>query len=439
MRKFAGTALAGAAVASVAMFAAPASSAPPPGLASYDAGALSHALLLDAEVLDLEITAADTLAVIGDTPGALADGSALTTPLFSTDTAPSVAPGGPAENQVCATEIPLPPPLDVLDIAIGCVDTAAAIVGGSPVALSESGAFVIDVLGGDLTEDVLGPLLLPLLDALGPVLGALEPIVTAEDVLDALLGELVDADGQLLTITLAPGASLAGANEEGVLSRAVSNGAVIEVLPDLGPLLTVTVGASEASVVRDPATAEATPTITPAVVDFEWGTIQIPPIAVAGIPLPTVTDALQDAVNDLVDTLASSSPLACGAAGPLADLVCLDGASGEELDAAEAASYGFDFGPGTVGARTSALHLEVLPILDGGVTLALAEAVAAANAAVVQAPVTTTTLGPTTTTTPALARTGGPGTSTGAVAALAFAALGGVWLVKRAAPLTTSR
>lgn len=434
-RHLAGIAAIGA--ITVAVLATPASSAPPPGLASYAAGATSHALALDLALLDVELTVADTAAgVTSQGPSAAADGVALTTPLFESDPAPSAAPGGPATNSVCVQEIDLPQPIDLLELPIACIDTAAALVDGAPTATAASRELVLDVGSAVALQPVLEPLIGQVLGPIVTQLQALNPLITLADVLDALLGELLDPDASLVRITLAPGSSTTDVSELGVVAEAVSNGVVIEVLPSLGPLLTVTVGESVASVTRDPVTGAGTATTTPSLVDIEWGTVEVPAITVLGVlTLPQLTQDIEDALNGLLATLAESSPLACGEDGPLADVLCLDALDGDILDAAGAAAEGFDFGAGTIGARSDALHLELLAALEdgGAVSLDLASAVAAANAVPVQAPVVTTTTAAPTPAPPSLARTGGDGPAPAVLLGLLGVAVLGGLLVRRSA------
>lgn len=425
------------------VLAANASAAPPAALDSYAAGGTTVALDLDAPVLQLRLTAAQTAATLGSTgPTAAADGIALTTPLFSTDAAPVAAPPGPASADVCASDVTLPAPIDLLTLPIACVHTDATVT--DPASSSLSDELVLGLGGGELTNQVLTPLVAPVFTPVLDGLGQLGDLIQLETLVDEVLDSLVEPDGELLRITVAPNLSETSANAaSGVVAHAISQGAVIEVLPELpnGAFITITVGQAEARVVRaDAETGELTPTVTPAVVNIEFNTIDIPTLTITlgglQVDIPTVTQQIEDAVNGLVQQLATQSPLTCSGDNPLADLVCLTAASGETLDAAGAAAEGFDFGAGTVGARANALHVELLRAAEGGITLDLAQAVAAANAGVDiprQEPgapdTTTTTAGP-----PSLARTGGGAVSPMAAVLLLGAGLGAAVLVRRARP-----
>lgn len=427
-RQLAGFAALGA--ISVAVLAAPASSAPPTGLASYKAGSTAYAVDLDAALLDLELLASLTDAeVVSDGPTASAGGGALVIG--------DQILGGPAET--CPLE--LPPPIDAVVADIGCV-TATTESDADPRATATSEEIVLVLGGADLTSQILTPLrdavITQLGDGLAPVLDALGEIglPAFQDTLDDILATLIDVDGATVRVTLAPTNAAASADETGVLARSAAAGVIIEVVPALtGPppegitscdasqaLLCAQISGSVAEVRRDPVTGAATTSGTAAqLVDF----LVAPQLgAVLGEALPQVAAALNGAVAQLAD----SSPLACGVEGPLADLICLDGAATDELDAAEAAAFGFDYGAGTVGSRASALRVELLRVAEGGIVLALNEAVAAANAAPVQlTPATPTTAAP-----PTLARTGGTEFPLAMVAGLGGVALAGALLARRA-------
>ena len=404
---------------------ATAQAAPPTGLESYDAGANGSAFDLQVGLLDLQIAAGLTSAeVTSQGPAAAGDGVGLLLAGTEQSGAHSLAPEGPESAESCAAEVVLPAPLDLTDgSCIAGVSSTAVLTDGAPSATGESDSLTLSLGGAELTEQLLNAL--PLEDVLAPlgdVLGQLNDVtcqlngVTGPllaqlgsalsglgldlnqdtldilcsldelpSIVDALLDSLGDALATTVTITVAPNSSAASADDaQGVIASAVAEGATIDVLPGLGPdgssFIEIIVGASEASVVRDPITGVATPVVTPAVAQ-----VNVNGIGLAGLDLGlgNLTDPILDLVNDLVNTLATSSPLSCGETGPLSDILCLDAALGYELDAAEAAAAGYDYGEGTVGARTSALRLELLSILNGGepaLSLSLAEAVAAANA-----------------------------------------------------------
>lgn len=428
----------------VALLAAPASSAPtapaspPAGLASYAAGSSAYAVLLDADVLDLQLLASQTIAAVTSQPSATAGGGALVIG--------DQVLGGP--DDTCP--LTLPAPIDAAVADIGCV-TGFEEADADPRAASTSDEIVLVLGGSELTNQILTPLRDAVIDQLGagldPVLEALGPVgdpiglPDLQDLIDLALDSLTDVDGQTVRITVAPtNAQAAASQEAGVLASSEAAGVIIEVVPalfgepvdgitdcdDSFALLCAQISGSIADVRRDPTTGAATTDATEAqLVDFlvapQLGTL-------LGTALPQVADAL----NGAVDQLAASSPLACGTPGPLSDLICLDAAATDVLDAAEAAALGFDLGEGTVGARASALRVGLLPVAQGGISLALNEAVAAANAALpVQVPATTTTAAPDPAP-PGLARTGGSEIPPTTIFGLLALALAGGLLVRRA-------
>jgi len=416
---------------SVAVLAAPASSAPPTGLASYSAGSTAYAVDLDAALLDVELLASLTDAeVVSTGPTASAGGGALVIG--------DQILGGPEETCPLA----LPAPIDAVVADIGCITTVTES-DADPRATATSEEIVLVLGGSDLSNQVLTPLREAVIDQLGTAVGdvisglGLPGLPELETALDNVLDTLSDPAGSTVRVTLAPTNSAASADETGVLARSAAAGLIIEVVPALfgeppagitscaasQALLCAQISGSVAEVRRDPVTGVATTSGTAAqLVDF----LVAPQLgSLLGTALPQVAAALNGAVAQLAD----SSPLACGVDGPLADLICLDGAATDELDAAEAAAFGFDYGEGTVGSRASALRVELLRVAEGGIVLALNEAVAAANAAAVAAPATV----PPTTAPPTLARTGGTDFPLALVTGLGGVAVAGALLVRRAA------
>jgi hypothetical protein len=419
----------------VALLATPASSAPPAGLTAYASGSSAYAVQLDAPVLnDLELLASQTVAAVSSQPSATAGGGALVIN--------GQILGGP--DDTCPFVVPAPADAVVADI--GCV-TGTEEADVDPTATATSDEVVLELGGSEISAQVLAPLREAIIDQLGdqldPVLDILDGLgLNLDDVLDDVLDSLTDVDGATVRVTLAPTNASASADGNGVLARSEAAGVIVEVLPalfgtpvdgitdceDTFGLLCAQISGSVAQVSRAPFTGVATTDGTAAeLLDFvvapELGTL-----------LADVPDQIAAAVNDAFDQLAAASPITCGTPGPLSDLICLDGAATDVLDAAEAAAFGFPFGEGTVGARASALRVGVLPVAQGGISLALNEAVAAANAAL-PAQVTTTTAPPaaTPTTSPGLARTGGTGFSPALLLGmLGLAALGGL-LVRRSA------
>jgi hypothetical protein len=394
----------------------------PGGLESYAAGAKATAL--DLTVFGQELTVSDTAAGIDSSAKAVADGKAVLSPLFTSDGAP-VASDGTTAGSDCQ-EIDLPSPLNLAAADIVCVTTSAVLAAGNPVSSSASDALVLEVKAGDLIattplSDVVGQIqdgLGSLFEALVPVTQPLEDAtqIQLEDIVDGLLAE-VQAGDVLVRITVAPTASTSQFGVPGVAANAVSNGVIVELLPNLpgGALAVATVGASSAGIVRDATSGVPTLSGSAAVLDVSY------PNGLLG-GLGVLTDALGQAVNVTVDQLA------CDPANPLADVICFTLGGTNDLDAAEAAALGLDFGPSTVGRETSVLGLTLLAAApEGGVVLNVGHTAAAAGSAL-PAPAPAA---------PGLPRTDAPLPRTGGEAALGLTlallavGAGGVALVRR--------
>ncbi|HEY9556933.1 MAG TPA: hypothetical protein VIR58_09365, partial [Acidimicrobiales bacterium] len=353
-----------------------------PPLGDYAAGGSATALVLT--LLGQELAVSDTSAAISSVgPEAAADGAALLlagTPVPGA--APSKAPGGAGENQVCAAEADLDElsggALSALGLGLGCVNTSAAIVDGGPTAESSSGELVIELTGpaGSVLEPILTPLFDtlpqvtdPLLDALEPILGPITDAtgIDLPQILDDLLANVQDETFVLAQIVVAPTASQASADAaDGVVGRAGANGVTINLLPgiaatleDLGlgiapsaePLVSVKLGQSYAEVVRDPVTGAAKADASAA--------------QLLSIDVNDTLGILQELTGQLtgvLDTLAVDQ-LACSGANPLADVVCIELGSVTELSDADLKARGLDFGAGTVGRAASAANIQILPVL----------------------------------------------------------------------------
>src|SRR5205085_3695058 len=79
--------------------------------------------------------------------------------------------------------------------------------------------------------------------------------------------------------------------------------------------------------------------------------------------LGILSDLLEQDVPGALDSLAAATAALSCDSGALADLVCIDLGSVNELDADELTARGYDFGAGTVGREASAAHIEVLRAL----------------------------------------------------------------------------
>ncbi len=373
-----------------------------PTLESYSAGATATALQLT--LLGEQLGVSQTQAAVSSEPKAAADGAALLlagTPVPGA--APSATPGGQATNEACPIQADLDEitqgALSTLQLEVACITTSASIDGG-PAARAGSGEVVIRILGpgGDLLEPVLGPVLAgvtqvtdPVVEALAPLLGAIQDVteIDVPDVLDQLITAVGDTEFVLAEIVIAPSVSTASATTDGVVAAAGSNGVTINILPDFArtldqltglvdaptspnPLLTVKLGAANAKVVRDAKTGVAAPDASAAQL-----------LSITADDSLGILGGIADQLTGALDAL-SIAELSCDG-GALADVLCIDLGSVNELDAAELEARNMNFGEGTVGREASAATVRVLPIaasaLGGDVVgLSLASATAAANA-----------------------------------------------------------
>lgn len=402
-----------ATTAAVALAAGlPASAADSPKLDPYAAGATGDALQLT--LLGQTLGVSHTEAGVSSDPKAAADGAALLvagTPVPGA--APSSAPGGPATASQCPIAEDVAEAsqgqLSGLQIEVACLNTKASVnEAGEPSAESGSGEVTIRVLGpgGTLLQPILGPVLDgvtqvtdPLVEALAPILGPIQDAtqIDVPSVLDRLTTAVGDDMFVLAEIVIAPAQSRVHASAaDGVVAEAGTNGVTINVLPGIastldqltglvdipnpstGPLLQVKLGAAHAKVVRQPGTGEAAADASAAQL-----------LSIKADDSLGILGGLADQVNGALGAL-SIAQLSCSG-GALADVLCIDLGSVNELDSAELKARNLDFGAGTVGREASAASVRILPIAAtalGGDALgvSLASATAAANAVPAQAP-----------------------------------------------------
>ena len=441
MRRTLGITATAAAISIAAML--PAGAQASPGIDSYTAGSFARAvdLTLGSDLLGpltdeigTQISLAHTSSSINDAPKAIASGAAVLVPGLSSVTPEELGLGwsgqvnaatdGETEANSCPTIEGLPPEITT-DLV--CVKTSANLIDGRPVGNATASEIVLEIKAPSLKIDQLDPLTKQLtaqVDALFIKLeGIAQPVEKAAkvaliDTIRDLIGE-VQAGHVLARITVAPSNALSELTSTNVLASAKSNGAVIEVLPDLadGALAVVTVGTSTAQVVRDAVTGEVTANDgAAALVD-----VQYPNGNLAG--LTELTNILAGALGTV------TSVLPCDGSGPtgaLAGVVCFDVGKPVALDAAEAKAMGFDFGPTTVGQHSSVLDLRVLAAAPGGpvARLQLGEtAAAAASTTPLPRPFTPPTPDP-------LPRTGGDAAMPLTLGLLALG-MGGAALVRR--------
>lgn len=349
----------------------------PGGLKSYAAG--SKATAIDLSVFGTQVTLSNTTAGIDSTAKAIANGTAMITSGLASSPALVESTGEEKTGQSC-NEIDLPSPANAAGLDIVCVNTKAAVLNGNPVSSAISDELVIEVQAPDLIADTpLADVVGSVQDGVGQLFDALEAVtqpleeataIELTDIIDGLLTEVQEGD-VLVRITVAPTSST-GAFGTGVAANAVSNGAVIELLPDLpgGALAVATVGASSAGVVRDLVTGAPSFSGGAALLDISY-----PNTLLSGLGL--LTDPLVEALQNI-----TSNQLACGPSNPLSDVICFTLGTSHRLDAAQAAAMGFDYGPNTVGQESSVLGLTLLAAAPGGgVLLDIGHTVAASGSA----------------------------------------------------------
>lgn len=383
LRRTIGITAVAAAVSFAALLPAGAQTAPS-AVEKYAAG--SKATALDLTVFGQKLTIANTAAGItgvqnlDGTPKigqAIADGVALLTPLFKSDGA-SANSSGPTSAEDC-TPIELPSPINLVTTNIVCVTTSAVLANGMPVSSALSNQIVIELRAGDLVAttplaDVVGQiqtgldgLFDQLVDLVAPIQDATKIQLT--DIVDGLLSE-VSAGDLLARITVAPTSST-GAYGSGVAANAVSDGVIVELLPNLpgGALAVATVGTATAGVVRDALTGVPTLTGSAATLNVTY------PNGLLG-GLSVLTDALGQVVN------VTSEQLTCNDSNPLAGVLCFTLGTTKDLDAVQAKSLGFDYGPNTVGRESSVLGLQLLGLApEGGIVMNIGHTAAASGSA----------------------------------------------------------
>lgn len=374
---------------------------------TYEASADGRALALS--ILGQGITAGESHSDVGSEPSANANGAGIANPLSPVGaTSASVDTDGATDGsgtETCETE-PLPD-IPGLNIDLACSASLASITGGAPAsaATGRVGGIDLDPVSGLLIDQAgLGDVVdqvqdgaTQVLDGLAPILG---PVNEGGLPVDEFLQDIVDAlDGApLANITIGESATTTGVGDGAVTATCTAEGGRVDVLdtPPVGdidapPVMSVVIGSAASSV--SVATADGTPTTTtdPAIVSVLVPAlgldIPVGPGETVEIPLP--------------DPLGTSTISVAG------------GSTGTDEN-------GLHF------ARASGVRLHLVPGLEGGIELALADCLSVAGATVEAAPPATepppAPAGP-------LPRTGGTN-GLALAAAVAFAGLG-VTLLRR--------
>lgn len=368
---------------------------------TYEASADASALTLS--LLGQGLTAGQSHSEISSAPAASASGAGILNPLSPVGaTSASVDADGATDGsgtESCETEAL--PEIPGLNIDLACSASLAAITEGAPAsaATARVGGIDLDPVGGLLVDQGgLGPVIDQVQDGVGTLLDSLAPILgpvsDAGVAVDTLLQDLVDSlDGApLANITVGETATTTDTTADAVTATCVADGGQVDVLdaPPVGgvdapPVISVVVGSASSSVsvatADGTATAETDPAIVSVVVPALGLDVPVGPGETIEIPLP--------------------EPLGTSTISVAGDSTGTD-ADGNEF------------------ARVSAVRLSLLPGLQGGIELALADCLSTAGASIEAAP---TTAAPTTGA--PLPRTGG----TNGIAIAAAAAFAGLGLI----------
>lgn len=389
-------------------------------LDSYAGSADARALFLS--VFGQEATFGKTHTEVASGAGATAVGTGLFRPDQSVSVVEATADAEGETNgspdEICS---PLSlPEIPVLSVSTACASGLASVEGGNPSATSTARVATIgvapnDVLGQTPLPEAVNQIVDEVVANLGPLFDGLDEALssdldaTVNDLVDAILGETSD---ELVGIELGGAESASTVLDDTMVSTSTSGGAVIDVLdrPVLGPVLRITVGKATSKVTSDLTTQDTEGTFDPAL-----ARIAIAPDVLAGLPADLVA-ALPldgDAGNEIVVPVGATE---CLLPAPLTS--CITVANGEITENDD----------GSVAVSTSAVALDLLTGIEGGISLHLADTAAAGGTVFAVVPQESPRKDP------ELPRTGGGplGGATTAVV-LGAAALGGLALRRRIA------
>ncbi len=379
------------------------------------AQAVSYSAASDAQALNLQLaenglTVGSVHSEITDAPSAAAAGTGLASVLadVGATTAEATTDGSTdgSPDEVCESDAL--PDIPGVGIDLACSASLAAIADGNPASASSArvGTIVLDPVSGLLVDPLgLGDVIDQVQDGAGGLLDALVPLTGAvPDPLDVdgLLDDVVGALDLAPLATVDIGATLVetARTADAVTTTCAANGATVNVLdlPPVGdidapPVISVIVGEAATSVAASTTGGDPAGTATPALVR----------VVVPALGLDIPVEIGQTIEIPLPEPLGTST------------IVAADGATGTDED-------------GRTFATASAVSLDLLPGLSGGVQLDLADCASVAGATV--AP-TTTVPETTVTTGVSLPRTGGTGTNGVALGGAAGLALAGFALLRR--------
>ena len=384
--------------------------APTVGAQTVTYSAESDGQALNLQLAENGLTVGSVHSEITDAPTGAANGKGLASILADAGvtsaeaTADGQTDGSPDET--CDSDAL--PEIPGIGIDLACSASLAAIGNGNPAsgANARVGLVTLDPVSGLLIDPLgLGDVIEQIQDGAGGRLDALTPITGATPDpldIDTLLADVVNSLdlAPLASIDIAPTEVQTVRTADAVTATCAANGVTVDVLdvPAIGevdppPVISVIVGEASTSVAAalDGSAPEAV--ASPALVRVIVPTLDLDiPVEIGQtieIPLP--------------DPLGTST------------ISVADGTTGTAED-------------GRTFATASAVSLDLLPGLSGGVQLDLADCTSVAGAAVTPA---TTAPPETTTTQPTLPRTGGSGTNAWALGGAAGLALVGFSLLRR--------
>lgn len=384
--------------------------APTVGAQTVAYSAESDGQALNLQLAENGLTVGVVHSEVTDAPSAAANGKGLASVLADAGvTAAEVTTDGETDGspeETCDSEAL--PEIPGIGIDLACSASLAAIGGGNPAsgANARVGLIELDPVSGLLIEEAgLGDVIDQIQDGAGSLLDALTPITgAAPDPLDVdtLLQDIVDAldVAPLATIDIGSTEVQTIRSADAVTATCAATGATVDVLDapavgelDAPPVISVIVGEAATSVSASTTGGEPEATASPALVR----------VIVPALDLDIPVEIGQTVEIPLPDPLGTST------------ITVADGATGTAED-------------GRTFATASAVSLDLLPGLSGGLQLDLADCASVAGAVVTPA---TTEPPETTTTTGGLPRTGGTGTNGWALAGAAGLALAGFSLLRR--------
>lgn len=395
------------------------SGAPVGYFASADAKALHLSLFGN------DLTLGASHADLTSAPSATGTGIGALTPLQNvSEVTGTVTENGTTAGSTTEECSPLSlPEIPVLSLETACASGFAEITDNQPSSSATARVSTIGVAPDDILFETPIPGLVgegadAILEPLDPLLKGLDGALGGDsegllrDLLNGLIGE--DAN-QLVGIELGPTSAATYVEDGAVTATSDAKGTVIEVLNrsllELGPVLRITVGEASSTAVLDTATSEASGTFEPALVRVEVAPDIFPelPSEITGL-LPFEGTELVVPVGQTV----------CLLPDPLES--CITVANGSVTTNED----------GSTTVATSAVRLDLLKGIEGGISLALADTTATVGtiaAEVPAPPATPPAPAPPVTPPSQLPRTGPSGLLADTTALFAVAGIAGLGLI----------